>query len=148
VLLLRSRPKTPTDNPAVEHRNRELKEETGLGRDEVLGGPAEAAARLAPAVKRLDGHRLRASRGWRTAAELDRALPRADLWVDRERLYAAACSATERAVLGLRRIRDVRRAEQEAIWSNLETQGLARRHVGRRAQPGHPWAPTAPLENG
>jgi transposase InsO family protein len=148
VLLLRSRARTPTDNPAVENRNRELKEETGLGRGVVMKGPEDAAARLSPAIRRLDDHRLRPSRGWKTAAELDRDLPRADACVDRETFYATACSATERAVLGLTRARDVRRAEQEAVWSTLENQGLARRHVGRRALLGTARPPAAAIENG
>jgi hypothetical protein len=148
VVLLCSRPHTPTDNPAVEHRNRELKEETGLGRGEVLAGCVEAANRLAPAIRRIDGHRLRASRGWRTSAELDHALPRADACAAREGFYRAACSAMTSAVLGLTRAQHVRRAEQEALWSLLETRGLARRHVGRRALPGPSRAPATPRANG
>jgi hypothetical protein len=68
--------------------------------------------------------------------------------VDRERLYAAVCSAMKGTVLSLTRAKDVRRAQQEAIWSTLEGHGLARRHVGRRALPGPRSAPATPAVNG
>lgn len=134
VVHLLSRPHTPTDNPSAEHKNRELKEEGDL--DAAASRTAEAAdAALACARRRVDEGRLRASRGWKTAVELDRALPRADALVDRDRFYAEARSAIRAAALGHDDARSRRKAEQDAIWATLERHGLARRHVGLRRTP-------------
>lgn len=148
VIHLRSRVHMPTDNPAAEHKNRELKEESGLGKGVRLRDAREAAARLDPAKRRLDEGRLRASRGWKTAAELDRDLPRADALVARAVFHAEACSAMREAVLGLSDEQEIRKAEQDAIWRTLERHGLARRHVGLRRTPCPRLAPVAPAANG
>jgi hypothetical protein len=147
VIHLRSRIHTPTDNPVAEHKNRELKEESGLGKGVRLADHAEAAASLGPAQRRLDEGRLRASREWKTAAELDRDLPRADALVQRATFYAEARSAMREAVLGLGDPKDIRKAEQDAIWRTLERHGLARRHVGLRRTPCPRLTPVAPTEN-
>lgn len=146
VIHLRSRVHTPTDNPAAEHKNRELKEESGLGKGVRLADHADAAARLGPARRRIDEGRLRASRGWKTAAELDRDLPRAGALVPRAVFYAKARLAMREAVLGLVDPKDIRKAEQDAIWQTLERHGLARRHVGLRRTPCPQLAPVAPAE--
>jgi hypothetical protein len=135
VIHLRSRVHTPTDNPVAENKNRELKQESGLGKGVRLGDHREAAARLEPARRRIDEGRLRASRGWKTAAELDRDLPRADALVARAAFHAEARSAMREAVLGLADPKDIHKAEQDAIWRTLERHGLARRHVGLRRTP-------------
>jgi hypothetical protein len=136
VLLLRSRVHTPTDNGATEHAHAEYKGESGLGKGVVLAGHDEPAARLGHARRVLDHGRLRASRGWRTAAELDCVVPRGDAHVDRARFYAAARSAMAVAVLGLDDPDAVRLAERHAILETLCRFGLARRHVGRRPREG------------
>jgi hypothetical protein len=148
VIHLRSRVHTPTDNPAAEHKNRELLEESGLGKGTRLQDTREAHARLAPARQRIDRGRLRASRGWKTAAELDRERPRADTTVDRRAFYEEACAAMRDAVLGLDDAREIREAEQDAIWRTLEKHGLARLHVGPRRTPCPRLAPVAPIANG
>lgn len=132
VIALRSRPHAPTDNPVAEHKNRDLKEESGLGKGVELGGVADAQERLNAARHTLDHGRRRASRGWRTAAELDALLPRADAVVDRGEFYRAACAAREQAVRGLTDVEAIRQAEQRTTWETLERFGLARRTVGRR----------------
>jgi transposase InsO family protein len=144
VIHLRSRVHTPTDNPVAEHKNRELKEESGLGKGVRLEDSAAATARLDPARQRIDEGRLRASRGWRTAAELDRELPRADSLVSRAQFYAEARTAMREAVLGLTDPKAIRKAEQDAIWDTLERHGLARRHVGLRRTPCPRLDPVAP----
>jgi hypothetical protein len=135
VIHLFSRVHTPTDNPAAEHKNRELKEESGLGKGVRLSDAREAALRIEPARRRNDEGRLRASRGLKTAAELDRDLPRAETLVARATFYAEARSAIREAVLGLSDAKEIRKAEQHAIWRALERHGLARRHVGLRRTP-------------
>ena len=139
TIALVSRVHTPTDNPVAERQNRDLKEESGLGKGVLLKGDAEAAELLEPAAGRLQV-RLRATRGYRSPDELDREWPRADAIVDRARFYEEACSAMREAVLGLTDPDEIQKAEQDAVWRTLEKHGLARRHVGRRRSP----CPTRP----
>ena len=140
VVHLLSRVHTPTDNGATEHQHGELKAESGLGRGVVVASPQEAEERLAAARTTLDQHRLRATKDWRTAAELARDLPRADRVVDREAFYAAACSAMEDAARGLTQKRAVLAARRVALFQTLVRFGLAARHVGKRprVRPGPP----------
>jgi hypothetical protein len=134
VVDLLSRAHTPTDNPVAEHMNGELLAESELGVGVRLGSTEEAAARLAPARARLS-RRLRATRGYRSADELDRGLRRADEMVDRDRFYAAACTAKQEAVLGLTERTAIERAEQRAVWLTLVRFGLARPRRGRCVVP-------------
>jgi hypothetical protein len=144
VIHLRSRVHTPTDNPVPEHKNREIKEESGLGKGVGLADASEAEERIEWARFRIDEGRLRASRGWRTAAELDQEMPRAEALVTRAQFYGEACSAMREAVLGLSDAKEIRRAEQEAVWRTLERHGAARRHVGSRPTPCPRLPPVAP----
>jgi transposase InsO family protein len=134
TIALVSRVHTPTDNPVAERQNRELKEESGLGKGVVLEGDEAAAALLEPAVGRLQV-RLRATRGYRSPDELDREWPRADAIVDRALFHEEACSAMREAVLGLTEAEEIQKAEQDAVWRTLEKHGLARLHVGPRRSP-------------
>jgi hypothetical protein len=126
VVHLRSRVHTPTDNPSEEHGIGELKAESGLDADVRCASHEDLRARLAHARLCLDEGRLRASRGWRTAAEVDAALARADALVDRRTFHEACRRAVETAVLGPTTARARRAAERLAIWTTLETFGLAR----------------------
>jgi hypothetical protein len=146
VVRLRSRVHTPTDNPATEYGHGELKGESALGKGAIVRSDAEAAARLDHACRVLDGGRPRASRGWHTALELGRIVPRGDAHVDRAVFYAAACSAMQTAVLGLTDPDAVRKAERDAILQTLCRFGLARRHVGLRPREGSPPTPFRPSE--
>ncbi|MCB9915600.1 MAG: hypothetical protein H6828_10690 [Planctomycetes bacterium] len=51
---------------------RELKEESLLGKGVRVLDIEAARARLLAARDKLDGHRLRRTRGWKTAVEADR----------------------------------------------------------------------------
>lgn len=135
VIHLLSRPHTPTDNPAAESKNREIKDEASLGKGTRLLDALDAAERLAPALERVDAGRLRATRGYRTAEELDRELPRADAVARREDFYEDARAAAAAAVLGLSDLKQRRRAQQDAIWRTLEKHGLARSRVGLKRVP-------------
>ena len=128
VIHLRSRVHTPTDNAAMEHGIFELKEE--------LGSTPPTVQSLSAAVRVLDHGRLRASRGWRTAVQLDAAMQRAADLVDRDRFYEDACSATHAAVQEHATARARRNAERAAIWSVLERDGLARVRGPKPPQPG------------
>jgi transposase InsO family protein len=127
VVHLRSRPRTPTDNPSTERGIGELKAESGLEAGLPLRDRAEASARLEAARATLDRGRRRASRGYRTAAALDVELPRAQNLVGRDAFYAQARSPMGAALLGARTARAARAAQREALWRVLERCGLARR---------------------
>jgi hypothetical protein len=93
-----------------------------------------------PARRRL-ARRLRATRGYLSAAELDRELPRADALVDRKELHAEACAAKRDAVHGLTDREAIHAAEHEAVWRVLVRYGLARVRRGRCVVP---WPKQAP----
>ena len=147
TVALISRVHTPTDNPLAEHANRELKEEADLGKGVVLRSDEEAASRLERAHGCLR-IRPRASRGFRTAEELDREMARADARGDSKAFYEEACSAVEQAVLGLADPEEIQKAEQDAIWRTLERHGLARLHVGRHRRPCSTLPPVATAAQG
>ena len=142
TVALVSRVHTPTDNPLAERANREIKEESGLGKGVVLPDDAAAASRLDRAEARIR-LRPRPTRAWRTADELDREMPRADALVDRKAFYEAARSAMRDGVLGLTDEEQIQKAEQDAIWRTLEKHGLARLHIGPRRAPRRMAAPVA-----
>jgi hypothetical protein len=143
VIHLLSRPHTPTDNAAAETKNRELKDEAGLASGARLRDARDAAERMCAALGRVDAGRLRATRGYKTAEELDREMPRAHVVADRTAFYDAARSAIEAAVLGLTDIKQIRKAQQGAIWRTLEKHGLARTRVGLQHVPSRQAAPVA-----
>ena len=85
-------------------------------------------------VDRLNHNRLRATRGYRTAAELDRTGPRAETLVSREDFLRVARFTIELALHDASNARARRRARREAIYCTLETFGLVTRTRG-----GVPW---------
>lgn len=85
-------------------------------------------------VHRLNHTRLRATRGYRTAAELDRTRPRAETLVSREDFLRVARFTIDLAVHDASNARARRRARREAIYCTLETFGLVTRTRG-----GVPW---------
>jgi transposase InsO family protein len=138
VIHLRSRVHTPTDNAAIERGIGEIREE--------LADDAPTRENLARVCARLDHGRLRASRGYRTAAEVDLALPRARDRVDRGRFYDEACSAVEKAVRRQGTARARRKAQRAAIWSLLEKHGVSRqRGPAEAAGPLYPAAPRSEI---
>lgn len=99
----------------------------------------QCAARLNASRRRLDRHRLRASRGYRTARQCDHELPPWQGVVDRADFYATTRRAIDRAVDGVEGARARRLAEREAIFETLERVGLIRRTRGG--------APLPPVEH-
>jgi transposase InsO family protein len=153
VIVLWNLPHTPQHNAPIERCFGELKGE--LEADGVLPvrgaapsqghvwpsepGVSRTRERLHESIlrtgRRLNEKRLRRSRGWRTAAELDRILPRAEDRVQRDCFYEAACAAIEKAVQDIDDARARRRSEREAVLCTLEEFGLVRRSRGRRPAP-------------
>lgn len=130
VVALRNVAHVSRHNAWVERGHRDLKQESGLGRGVVLRDAREAAVALGPAVERLNEHRLVATRGMRTAAAVDEALPRGYHAVDRHAFFEAACSASSKAAKGRANDRERRKAEREAILRTMERFGLISRTRG------------------
>jgi transposase InsO family protein len=127
VVHLRSLPRTPQHNATSERGIGELKPEAELGKGVVLESVIEPADRLAEAWWRLDHERLRPSLGFRTAAEVDEALPPWQAFVDRRTFY----EAVRRGLLEVegrewRTERARRRARREVVLRTLERFGLVR----------------------
>lgn len=129
VIHLVNEPGQPTDNAAAERAVGEVKAEAGLGKGIVVTSYADAASLVLAAVSRLDGHRLRASRGYLTACELDETLPRADN-IDRVRFYFVARERMQSAASRHKDKVEKRRAEREEAFRTLEGFGLVKRTRG------------------
>ena len=84
----------------------------------------ETLVRLLAARDRLDKHRPRRSRGWRTAVEHDAALTDATALVERTRFYEAVRCAVEEAVLYSTSDRDRRRSTRAAVLNCMQLFGL------------------------
>ena len=113
---------------------RELKEEAALCKGTLVLDIEATRAALEASRDRLDGHRLRRTRGWRTAVEADRARPHWSELTSRKRvLEEVACGLAEAAVYS-EGSRAQRRAIREAILGALERLGVITRTRG-----GRPW---------
>lgn len=127
VVHLRNLPRTPQHNAWAERAIGEVKQdcrwETGQGI------PALAAA-LEEGRRRLDHHRLRASRGYRTAAACDFAMERGYHLVRREDFYERVQQALCKARRCPQGERKTRLAQREAIFVALEKFGLVERSRG------------------
>jgi transposase InsO family protein len=144
VVELVNEPRTPQHNAACERGIGELKGECELGSgselvrlddrvwvgEEHLHGAPQWCRDVQDAVQRLNHGRLRGSRGYKTAAQLDRETPSAESWSCRESFHQAACSAIEHAVRDARGARARRRATREAIYRTLERFGMVTRTRG------------------
>ena len=130
VMVLRSVPHVPQHNAFAERANGELKAEAELESDLPLRDPGDAKERIDAALRRLNELRRRSSRGDRTAAELDRELPRAEDLVDRATFWKTARYNIAQAVRGIDRPRARRLAERRATLETMEHFGLIRRTRG------------------
>lgn len=144
VIELVNEPRTPQHNAACERGIGELKDECELGSGCELVGLGERVwvsdAKLESttpwcrdvqaAVQRLNCGRLRGSRGYKTAEQLDRERPSAESWACRESFHQAACSAIADAVRDTQGARARRRATREAIYRTLERFGMVTRTRG------------------
>jgi len=129
VVLLKTCVHTPQQNGWVERANRELKEDSGLGKGVQLT-PQFAATRLEESRRRLDTKRRRPSRGFKTAVECDLTMPGWYDVVSREQFHKTACCAIEDATRGHGTAREKRAREREAIFATLERFGLIKRTRG------------------
>jgi transposase InsO family protein len=127
IIHLRNLPRTPRHNPHVERSHREVKVEAELEIECLdLSIPLRdrVAISITRATARLNSERGRESRGWKTAAQLDIAMPRAYTVVARDVFYAAASAAMQAARDSPGSTRQQRLAERWALYAVMEAFGL------------------------
>jgi hypothetical protein len=129
IIVLRNLPRTSQHNGATERAIRELKDATGLGKGELIQCLADTQSALAAAAQDLNENRIRPSKGFKTANELDETLPVGYNCI-RDRFYRECRSNMERALQGSKTKRAGRLAEREAVFSTLQKYGLIERSRG------------------
>ena len=118
-------PRTPQHNAWAERAIGELKEQARAERTpREVGVLACWQARLDRARGRLNENRLRASRGFRSAEQLDKLGNPGRLEMLRRSFYTSTCEASERAVQGAQGARARRFAGRQAIFDTMEQFGL------------------------
>ena len=130
VTHLLSLPHTPRHNPWVERGHRDLKDESGLGRGVVVQSHADAARRLNAALERVDGHRLRATLGYRTARAFDAQLAVPYDAGVREQLTEMVALRVEDGLHDHETRRAQRMLRREAVLASLEELELIERTRG------------------
>jgi transposase InsO family protein len=151
VVHLLSRPRTPTDNGAVERAIGEGKGLSGLGAGVGFRRAADGPPLLDKALVLINRHRPRPSRGGLTAEELCRVLPHWRSMVSMSKFYAAVARAVRIRTRG-KKGRDRRREARDAVFAVLCRFKLARRLKGgvpwnarrRRRGPSRPTAAMGP----
>jgi transposase InsO family protein len=128
IVVLRSVPRVSQHNGATERSIRELKDATGLGKG-VQVDDQEAHAAMLTAAMGLNKNRVRPSKEFKTAIEMDETLP-VGYNCGRDRFYQQCRQNMERAVQGAQTARAARFAEREAVFSTLEEFGLIKRSRG------------------
>jgi transposase InsO family protein len=129
IIHLRNLPRTPQHNPWIERSNREVKAEAALEMaelDPALPLMERFTIGAGRAVARLNVERPRQSREWKTAAQLDNALPRAYHVVARDVFYAVASAAMRAARASPGSARQQRLAERWALFRVMEGFGLVK----------------------
>lgn len=127
VVHLLNLPRTPQHNAWAERAIGEIKQDC---RWEASEGIQTLAAALEGARRRLDHHRLRASRGYRTAATCDFEMGRGYHLVGRENFYDEVHRALRKARRRPQGWRKTRLAQREEIFVTLEKFGLVERSRG------------------
>jgi transposase InsO family protein len=123
IIHLFSRPRIPQDNGASERGMGEWKDETAIGRGFRFHGQREVVPRVMRTWFLLD-HRPRASKGYRSAVQLEKCLAKGPELVDREAFYRETCGNIKKAVKGGGTAREKRLATRLAILKTLEKNHL------------------------
>jgi hypothetical protein len=97
----------------------EWKGETAIGKGFRFPGQREVIPRVMKTWFLLD-HRPRASKGYRSAVQLEKCLASGPKMVDREAFYREACGKIKKAVKGGGTARENRLATRLAILKTLE----------------------------
>jgi len=129
VIHLRSLPRTPQHNGSAEVGIGELKRCAQLGAA-VIATPAVAHDHAIRAAIAINKTRPRASKGFKTGAELDETMVAGYHQVERARFYSECCKRIEDIQQSGMKFRAMRMAERDAIYGALEKYGLVKRYRG------------------
>ena len=137
VIVLWNEPHTPEHNARIEHGFGDLKLALGIERSTPARRNCTSrlsrggmCMRLLAAWEALDANTPRVGLDGLTPVELDRIAPRADDRARRDCFYAEVSKSLRRIALAPLDARARRKAEREAIWSALQSNGLVRRTRG------------------
>lgn len=136
VVHMRSLPRTPQHNGAIEVAIRELKELSGAGKG-MCWDAEEAREALVKAARKINEGRARGSKRGKTSLCLDGELAVAYLEVDRAVFYEECVQRQIEARAVAANWKAGRMREREAVWRTLEEFGLVKRTRGGRQ---HCWA--------
>lgn len=135
VIHLRSLPRTPEHNGAAEIGIREIKHAALLGKG-VHTTIAQASHCLGKSIAKLDGARLLATKGFKTAKELDETLP-VTQERDRDLFYSICRTRMQQVAVHAKNAREARRFEREMVFCTLEDFGLIKRQRGGQPYASH-----------
>lgn len=129
VIHLKSLPRTPQHNGSAEVGIGELKRCARMGPD-VIAGTEQTHARTLRAAIILNKNRIRASKGFKTGAELDDKMVVSCQKVERAQFYSECSRCIEQVRQSGAAYRAVRMAERDVIFSTMEHYGLIKRYRG------------------
>lgn len=117
IVHLRSLPRTPQHNGAMEVAMRELKQAAGYA----------SPQKLVEIAKQINEFRPRAARSYKTSTVLDAEMPAAYSKVSREEFYEKCTMRLSQISKSTMEWREKRMAERETIYATLEEYGLIKR---------------------
>jgi len=129
IIHLRSLTYTPQNNGAAEIGIREIKKLSHLGKGVMLNSAKETADSFIKSAAQLNENRLLATKGFKTANDLDETLPVTQN-KDRNRFYTICMTRIQQAAAQAKNAREARRFEREMIFCTLEDFGLIKRQRG------------------
>lgn len=132
VVHLLSLPRTPQHNGAAEIQIRMLKASSGLGRGIEYESDQYAGAIVEQTAQTLNGSRLYAKLGFKTADKVDEELLSVQN-KERAQFYSLCCIRMEKALQDTPNWRAGRLAQREAVFWTMEEFGLVERKRGGQA---------------
>ena len=132
VIHLKSLPRTPQHNAAAERAVCELKQVSDLTSAGTISDPWTVEQQLKKANLILNHHRLRASKSFKSAAEIDDIMrERTD--INRAVFYDRCCRRIKQETERAKTRREERKLAREAIYATLQEYGLVKRTRGGMA---------------
>ena len=129
IVHLLSLPRTPEHNSSSEISMRELKECAGLGKGVALDGALEAHNLMVNSAKSLS-NRLRGSKKFNSARNLDDIMFEASTLIDRDTFYEDCQQGLNKIRTNTCCVRDKRMQERELILGMLERYGCIKQTRG------------------
>lgn len=130
----RNRPRTPQHKGAAERGMRKLKWSSGPRSSGRVKSARAGRSRHLRVARSIDSHRLRCTRGWKIAVEVDRSAPHWSRYTTRAGFLEYVTCALLVALLDCTLRAARRRATREAILATLEELSIITRTRGGRSR--------------